>query len=202
MLLPTLQLTVYFFCLHLHCYTLPGKKARQNLSNNNGLNSSIQPKIQIHPLQNNIHVFVGVPSSQALPGYLITAPPSVCVPAVLGALAVRIEKQKTKCHTKIIMKERKNNTTNNYNFYIHYQHTNRSLQNNIPHPKYNPNIRIHPLQNNIHVSKVHCGSAFEPGASRLPYYCTSTCVRSSCNWRASCVDSKPKKKEGTGTGNS
>jgi len=22
------------------------------------------------------------------------------------------------------------------------------------------------------VSKVHCGSAFEPGASRLPYYCT------------------------------
>jgi len=28
------------------------------------------------------------------------------------------------------------------------------------------------LQNNIHVSKVHCGSAFEPGASRLPYYCT------------------------------
>jgi len=35
-----------------------------------------------------------------------------------------------------------------------------------------PNIQIHPLQNNIHVSKVHCGSAFEPGASGLRYYCT------------------------------
>jgi len=30
----------------------------------------------------------GVPSSQALQGYLITATPSVSVPAVLGALAV------------------------------------------------------------------------------------------------------------------
>ena len=29
----------------------------------------------------------GVPSSQALPGFLITAPPSVCVPDVIGALA-------------------------------------------------------------------------------------------------------------------
>ena len=29
----------------------------------------------------------GVPSSQALPGYLIIAPPSVCVPDVIGALA-------------------------------------------------------------------------------------------------------------------
>jgi len=38
----------------------------------------------------------GVPSSQALPGYLITAPPSVCVPAVLGALAVWIQNQNTK----------------------------------------------------------------------------------------------------------
>jgi len=28
------------------------------------------------------------------------------------------------------------------------------------------------LQNIIHVSKVHCGSAFEPGAPRLPYYFT------------------------------
>ena len=25
----------------------------------------------------------------------------------------------------------------------------------------------------LSVYKVHCGSAFEPGASRLPYYCTS-----------------------------
>ena len=41
-------------------------------------------------------------------------------------------------------------------------------------------------------SMVHCGSAFEPGAVRLPYYCTSICVRSCCTWRASCVDSKTK----------
>jgi len=37
----------------------------------------------------------GVPSSLALPGYLITAPPSVCVSDVIGALAVWIQKQKT-----------------------------------------------------------------------------------------------------------
>ena len=34
-------------------------------------------------------------------------------------------------------------------------------------------------------SMVHCRSAFEPGASGLPYYCTSICVHSWCNWRAS-----------------
>jgi len=34
------------------------------------------------------------------------------------------------------------------------------------------NLKINPLQNHMHVSKVHCGSAFEPGASGLPYYCT------------------------------
>jgi len=33
---------------------------------------------------------------QALLGFLITTPPSVCVPAVLGALAVWIENQKKK----------------------------------------------------------------------------------------------------------
>ena len=43
----------------------------------------------------------GVPSSQALLGYLITAPPSVYVPAVLGALAVWIQKPK-KIKTKKI----------------------------------------------------------------------------------------------------
>jgi len=36
----------------------------------------------------------GVPSSQALPGYLIAVPPSVCVPDVIGALAVWIQNQK------------------------------------------------------------------------------------------------------------
>ena len=34
----------------------------------------------------------GVPASQALLGYLITTPPSVCVPTVLRVLAVWIQK--------------------------------------------------------------------------------------------------------------
>jgi len=36
----------------------------------------------------------GVPSSQALPGFLITAPSSGCVPAVFSALTVRIQNPK------------------------------------------------------------------------------------------------------------
>jgi len=43
-----------------------------------------------------IILIAGVPSSQALPGFLITAPPSVCVPAVVGVLAVWIQQQKQK----------------------------------------------------------------------------------------------------------
>jgi len=39
----------------------------------------------------------------------------------------------------------------------------------------------------------HGRSAFEPGASGLPYYCPSICVRSSCTRHASCADSKPNK---------
>jgi len=60
-----------------------------------------------NPLQTyeNIHLkttfmcprsIAGVLSSQALPGYLITAPTSVCVPDVIGALAVWIQNQKKK----------------------------------------------------------------------------------------------------------
>jgi len=41
-----------------------------------------------------IILIAGVPSSQALPGFLITAPPSVCVPDVIGVLAVWISKPK------------------------------------------------------------------------------------------------------------
>ena len=40
-----------------------------------------------------IILIAGVPSSQALPGFLITAPPSVCVPDVIGVLAVWIQKR-------------------------------------------------------------------------------------------------------------
>ena len=37
---------------------------------------------------------MGVPSSQALPGFLMNAPPSVCVPTVVGALTVWIQNPK------------------------------------------------------------------------------------------------------------
>jgi len=51
---------------------------------------------------------VGVPSSQALPGYLITAPTSVCVSDVIGALAVWIQKQKQKTSLPITGGGKKN----------------------------------------------------------------------------------------------
>ena len=44
----------------------------------------------------------GVPSSQALPGYLITAPPPVCVPDVIGALAVWQQNTHKKIHLSTI----------------------------------------------------------------------------------------------------
>jgi hypothetical protein len=49
-------------------------------------------------IHQNIKIILieGVPSSQALPGYLITAPPSVCVPAVIGVRAVWIQHQNQK----------------------------------------------------------------------------------------------------------
>jgi len=45
-------------------------------------------------LQFNPSSIAGVPSNQALPGFLIAAPSPVLVPAVLGALAVWIRNQK------------------------------------------------------------------------------------------------------------
>jgi len=44
-------------------------------------------------IKQNIKIILiaGVPSSHALPGFLITAPPSVCVPDVTGVLAVWIQ---------------------------------------------------------------------------------------------------------------
>jgi len=44
----------------------------------------------------------GVPSSQALPGYLITAPPSVCNPDIIGVLAVWIQNQKIKNKCELV----------------------------------------------------------------------------------------------------
>ena len=100
--------------------------------------------IRLHEYTFAIHSMVHCKSAfepgASLPGFLITAPPSVLVPAVLGALAVWILNQKKKVGCRF------------------------------------------------------CGSAFEPGASGLPYYCTSLCSRSCYTWRARCVDSNPKKK--------
>jgi len=42
-------------------------------------------------------------------------------------------------------------------------------------------------------NNTNCGSAFEPGASGLSYYCASICDHFGCTRHASCVDSKPKK---------
>ena len=53
-------------------------------------------KITIIKQNIKITLIAGVPSSQALPGFLITAPPSVCVSYVLGALAVWIQTQEKK----------------------------------------------------------------------------------------------------------
>jgi len=49
-------------------------------------------------IKQNIKIILiaGVPSSQALPGFLITAPPTVCVPDVIGALARGFQTQKKK----------------------------------------------------------------------------------------------------------
>ena len=47
-----------------------------------------------HHTYKHVTWIAGVPSSQALIGYLITAPPSVCIPALLGKLAVWIQTQK------------------------------------------------------------------------------------------------------------
>jgi len=78
--------------------------------------------------------------------------------------------------------------------YYTYHSTSALVMSDSVQEQDNHTLQIHPLQNNIHVSKVHCGGFFEPGASGLPYYCTSICVCSWCTWHPKCVDSKPKKK--------
>jgi len=49
-------------------------------------------------IKQNIKIILiaGVPSSQALPGFLITAPPSVCVPDVIGVLTGGFKTKKKK----------------------------------------------------------------------------------------------------------
>ena len=65
----------------------------------------------------------------------------------------------------------------------------------IPIPQSAINIQTHPLQNNVHVSKVHCGSAFKPGASELPLLLLPPLFRSCLNFFSSCVVTKPKKQK-------
>jgi len=67
-----------------------GISAYANVYQNNNHKTTI--------IKQNIKIILiaGVPSSQALPGNVITAPPSVCVPDVLGVLAVWIQTQKNK----------------------------------------------------------------------------------------------------------
>jgi len=48
----------------------------------------------------NLWSIAGVPSTRALLGFLITAPLSVCVPEVIGALAVWIPNPRKKCGGK------------------------------------------------------------------------------------------------------
>jgi hypothetical protein len=53
-------------------------------------------------ISNHIKIILiaGVPLSQALPGFLITAPLSVCVPEVIGVLVVWISHPKKKKEDK------------------------------------------------------------------------------------------------------
>ena len=56
-------------------------------------------------------------------------------------------------------------------------------------------IWLHAYAFAIHsMDLVHYRSTFEPGASGLPYYCTSICVRSWCNWRSLWIPNQTKKK--------
>jgi len=75
-------------------------------------------------------------------------------------------KKKIKQTKKRVMTFKKNNNNNH-----HYKHS-------VPYKNTHTPLHTHtPLQNNIHVSKVHCGSAFGPGTPGLPYYCaTRVCV--------------------------
>ena len=63
-------------------------------------------------IKQNIKIILlaGVPSCQVLPGYLITAPPSVCVPTVIGVLAVWIQHQKKKSIIFLSQERKKDGT--------------------------------------------------------------------------------------------
>ena len=58
--------------------------------------ANIYFKATIIKQNTKIILIAGVPSSQALPGFLVTAPPSVCVSDVIGALACGFQTTKKK----------------------------------------------------------------------------------------------------------
>jgi len=60
--------------------------------------ANIYFKATIIKQNTKIILIAGVPSSQALPGFLVTAPPSVCVSDVIGALACGFQTTKKKKH--------------------------------------------------------------------------------------------------------
>jgi len=109
----------------------------------------------------------------------ITAPPSVCVPDVPGALVAWIPNQKkiemreclrarrfwlsyycilpvwrSCCNWRASCVVTKKNYKTKHNIKI------TIILQIIKIPQYIPNTQIHPLQNNIHISKVHCRNAF------------------------------------------
>jgi len=99
--------------------------------------------------------------------------------------------------TKPKKKNNKNNnhTTNNYNPYIQYQHTLRSLQYKIPYPQYTSSIQIHSLQPTFMCPRSITGVPFDSVRRfRATLLLHTACVRSSCTWRASCVAAFKKKK--------
>jgi len=83
--------------LHLHFQPLPHNTMCMCVffySSFVCISASANVHFKTTKIKSNIKILIaGVPSSQALPGFLITAPPSVCVSAVLGALAVWIKKK-------------------------------------------------------------------------------------------------------------
>jgi len=80
-----------------------------------------------------------------------------------------------------------------FNINIHFDHFNTKshILNTFPTYKY---IHFRVNQHSCARGPLRECRSIRSGASGLPYYCASICVRFGCTRRASCVDSKPKKK--------
>jgi len=80
-----------------------------------------------------------------------------------------------------------------FNINIHFDHFNTKshILNTFPTYKY---IHFRVNQHSCARGPLRECRSIQSGASGLPYYCAWICVRFGCTRRASCVDSKPKKK--------